>query len=55
MKFTGWYGPKVLYFGDHVFSDLMVNIKMTILPFQGPGSIDNWGEGGGIISIVVID
>ncbi|XP_028415649.1 5'-nucleotidase domain-containing protein 2-like [Dendronephthya gigantea] len=23
MKFTGWYGPKVLYFGDHVYSDLM--------------------------------
>ena len=25
MKFTGWYGPKVLYFGDHVYSDLMVS------------------------------
>ncbi|XP_068694165.1 5'-nucleotidase domain-containing protein 2-like isoform X3 [Montipora foliosa] len=22
MKFTGWYGPNVLYFGDHVYSDL---------------------------------
>ncbi|KAK3730223.1 hypothetical protein RRG08_034968 [Elysia crispata] len=21
-KMTGWYGPKVLYFGDHVYSDL---------------------------------
>ena len=24
MKFTGWYGPNVLYFGDHVYSDLRV-------------------------------
>ncbi|EDO41423.1 predicted protein, partial [Nematostella vectensis] len=22
IKFTGWYGPSVLYFGDHVYSDL---------------------------------
>ncbi|XP_012943195.1 5'-nucleotidase domain-containing protein 3 [Aplysia californica] len=22
-KMTGWYGPKVLYFGDHVYSDLI--------------------------------
>lgn len=22
IKFTGWYGPNVLYFGDHVYSDL---------------------------------
>ena len=24
IKFTGWYGPNVLYFGDHVYSDLRV-------------------------------
>ena len=24
-KMTGWYGPKVLYFGDHVYSDLAVS------------------------------
>ena len=24
-KFTGWYGPNVLYFGDHVYSDLRVS------------------------------
>ncbi len=23
-EFTGWYGSKVLYFGDHVYSDLAV-------------------------------
>lgn len=25
IKFTGWYGPNVLYFGDHVYSDLRVS------------------------------
>ncbi len=33
MKFTGWYGPKVLYFGDHVYSDLMVSLQHNTMTF----------------------
>lgn len=25
-RFTEWEGPHVLYFGDHVYSDLMVDV-----------------------------
>ena len=27
---TGWFGPEVLYFGDHVYSDLAVSIAFVL-------------------------
>lgn len=27
LRLTGWRGSKVLYFGDHLYSDLAVSVK----------------------------
>lgn len=32
LKLTGWRGSKVLYFGDHIYSDLAVR---SLLPSVG--------------------
>ena len=43
-RFTEWEGPHVLYFGDHVYSDLMVRhfhssiIKCVLYPFRQNGA-----------------
>lgn len=29
LKLTGWRGSKVLYFGDHIYSDLAVSSLLT--------------------------
>ncbi len=31
MSFTGWNGASVLYFGDHVFSDLAVSTNHAFM------------------------
>ena len=28
---TGWFGPQVLYFGDHVYSDLAVSASVLLM------------------------
>lgn len=36
LKLTGWRGSKVLYFGDHIYSDLAVR---NLSPQRGWGAV----------------
>lgn len=36
LRLTGWRGSKVLYFGDHLYSDLAVSKKLRVLLLREP-------------------